>query len=160
MFPTARVLAAVVAAALATSSLSCGQPSGTRQITVREKVRAVTFVHSTGSSRGERLATGDRVITTQALSDERGKRVGTLYADCANVGPPAEVFQAMLSCTATYRLADGDVVSEGVVRLGAGQAARAPIVGGTRAYRTARGEVTAGKPVKGYDSVDVLRVAQ
>jgi hypothetical protein len=33
-----------------------------------------------------------------------------------------------------------------------------PIVGGSGAYRGASGVVSTGKPVKGFDSVDVLRL--
>jgi len=39
--------------------------------------------------RVERLATGDRVLK-QALSDESGHALETLFTDCANVGPPAQ----------------------------------------------------------------------
>jgi len=43
-------------------------------------------------------------------------------------------------------------------RLGAGATAGFPIVGGSGAYRGAHGEVSAGPPTKGFDSVDMLHV--
>jgi hypothetical protein len=53
---------------------------------------------------------------------------------------------------------DGEVVSAGVVRLSDGPATRFPIVGGSGAYRGAQGEITAGAPVKGFDTVNVLHL--
>ena len=105
-----------------------------------------------------RLATGDRVLTRQALYDSGRRARGTLFTDCANVGAPAPVFRATLQCTSTYRFHDGEVVSAGGVRLGAGATAGFPRVGGSGAYRGAHGEVSAGPSIKGFDSVDVLHV--
>jgi hypothetical protein len=152
------VAVVVAIAAVAIPALTSAQTDGTRDVTVREKVRAVKFVHVNPSSRGERLAMGDRVLTRQALLDENGGALGTLFTDCANVGRRAEVFKATLQCTSTYRLKDGEIVSTGVVRLGSTQGLEFPIVGGSGAYRGAHGQVTPGAPVKGYDSVDVLHL--
>ena len=136
---------------------SDAQTSGPREITVREKLRAIEFVHHKRSTRRDRLDMGDRVLTQQALFNESDARVGTLFTDCVNVGHKAAVFRAVLQCTATYRFRDGQVVASGVVRLSDRRAA-APIVGGRGAYRGASGEVRAGAPVRGYDSVDVLQL--
>jgi hypothetical protein len=65
----------------------------------------------------------------------------------------ARVFAATLQCVASYLFADGQVVLTGVLHVGTS----APVVGGSGAYRGARGEVTTAKPVNGYD-VDVLHL--
>jgi len=159
-FRTKTVAAAALAATTAAVALPAlgGAQTGDREITAREKVRSVKFVHQKRTTKGERLATGDRVLTRQAIFNAGGKASGTLFTDCANVGKAAAVFKATLQCTLTYRFGDGQIVSAGVVRLGSGGVAAAfPIVGGTGAYKGVRGEAKAGAPVKGFDSVDVLR---
>lgn len=145
-----------LAAGAAIPALTGAQAPGGREITVRDKVRSVQFIHARASTKGDRLATGDRVLTRQALFDTANKPIGTLFTDCANLGPRAQVFKATLQCTVTYRFGDGQVVAAGLVSFKPG--AQTPIVGGTGAYRLARGEVEAGAPVKGYESVDVLRL--
>ena len=154
------LIAAVLAlsAAVAIPALTSAQTVGEREITVREKVRGAKFVHVNRSRRGERLAQGDRVLTRQALFADDGRAVGTLFTDCANVGRAADVFKATLQCVSTYRFKDGEVVSAGVAVLSAGGTIRFPIVGGSGAYRGAHGEVTSGKPAKGYQGSDVLHL--
>ena len=153
-------IAAVLAlsAAVAIPALTSAQTVGAREIAVLEKVRAATFVHAKRSTRGERLRPGDRVLTRQALFAADGSAVGMLFTDCANVGRAAEVFKATLQCVSTYRFKDGEVVSAGVAVLSAGGTIRFPIVGGSGAYRGAHGEVTSGKPAKGYQSSDALHL--
>jgi hypothetical protein len=162
MFTPIRAIsvAAVLAlsAAVAIPAFTTAQTVGAREIAVREKVRAVKFVHAKQSTRGEHLAQGDRVLTRQALFAENGTAVGTLFTDCVNVGRAAEVFEATLQCVSTYRFKDGEVVGTGVVVLSTGGTIRFPIVGGSGAYRGAHGEVTSGKPAKGYQGADVLRL--
>jgi len=154
---SAAVLGAVVVAA-AVPALTGAQSGGPRDITVLNKVRSARFVHANPAAHGERLAPGDRVLTRQSLVRQDRRPAGTLFTDCSNVGRAAPVFKATLQCTSTYRLAGGDIVSAGVVRLSAGADAAFPIVGGSGAYRGAKGEVTTGTPVKGFDSVDVLHL--
>jgi hypothetical protein len=159
--PTKAILIAavlVLSAAVAIPALTSAQTVGGREIAVREKVRSAKFVHINPSARGERLAQGDRVLTRQALFAEDGSAVGTLFTDCANVGRAADVFKATLQCVSTYRFKDGEVVSAGVVVLSAGGTIEFPIVGGSGAYRGAHGEVTPGKPAKGYQGSEVLRL--
>ena len=50
------------------------------------------------------------------------------------------------------------VVASGVARLAAARGTRIPIVGGAGAYRLAGGDLEAARPVRGYDSVDVLHL--
>jgi hypothetical protein len=102
-----------------------GAQTGDREITAREKVRSVRIVHQKRTTKGERLATGDRVLTRQAIFNAGGKASGTLFTDCANVGKTAAVFKATLQCTLTYRFGDGQIVSAGVVRLGSSGVAAA-----------------------------------
>jgi hypothetical protein len=147
-----------VSAAVAIPAFTSAQSVGTRDIAVLEKVRAATFVHAKRSTRGERLAPGDRVLTRQALFAADGRAVGKLFTDCANVGRAANVFKATLQCVSTYRFKDGEVVSAGVVVLSTGGTIRFPIVGGSGAYRGAHGEVTAGQPPSGYQGADVLHL--
>jgi hypothetical protein len=156
------VLAATVAALTATvaiPALSDAQDAAARDITVHEKVLGVTFVQQKKSTGEDRLAPGDRVLTRQALSNDAGRRIGTLSTDCVNVGGrTAPVFSATLQCTSTYALRDGQIVAAGVVRLDRPGAAGLPIAGGSGAYRTARGEVTAGTPSKPRETVAILHV--
>jgi hypothetical protein len=156
--PVTAAAAAALAAAIAIPTLSGAQTNGAREITVREKVRAVQFVHAKSSTKGERLARGDRVITNQALFDASNHGLGTLFTDCVNAGSTAPVFKAALQCTSTYRLADGQLVSAGIVKLDAGAVAGFPIVGGSGAYKAASGQITPGAPVNGYQGVDVLHL--
>ena len=149
-------LAIVAAGAVALPALASAQSSGARDTTVREKVQSIRFVHQQRSTKGDRLATGDRLLTRQHLFDDANHAIGTLFTDCVNVGAAARVFAATLQCTATYRFADGQLVLTGVLHVGTAGTS-APIVGGSGAYRGARGEVTTGKPEKGYD-IDVLHL--
>jgi hypothetical protein len=151
----AAALAALAAAAI--PGLTAANGSSGRDITVREKLADVAFVH-TGSARGERLAMGDRVITRQAMFDTNDRRLGTLMTDCVNTGSTAQVFKAALQCVSTYRFKGGQVVGAGAVRLADGPANTFPIVGGSGAYRGASGQIEAGAPVPGYESVDVLHL--
>lgn len=154
------VALATLAAAIAVPTLtSSAQTPASVDITVRDKIKAVVFVHAKPTTRGERLATGDRVITRQGMFDERDAPIGTLTTDCVNVGATAPVFKATLQCTSIYRFRDGQIVSAGVVKLDSAKSAPFPIVGGSGAYTSASGDITAGKPVKGYDTVDVLHLA-
>jgi hypothetical protein len=148
---------AALAAGAAIPALTGAQDPGGREIVVREKLRALQFVHAKASTKGDRLAMGDRVVTRQALFNTSNKPIGTLFTDCSNLGPAAPVFKATLQCTVTYRFRDGQIVAAGQADLKPGE--RVPIIGGTGAYSLARGEVQTARPVKGYDSVDVLHLA-
>ncbi len=107
-FKTKTVAAAALAATTAAVALPAlgGAQTGDREITAREKVRSVKFVHQKRTTKGERLATGDRVLTRQGIFNAGGKASGTLFTDCANVGKAAAVFKATLQCTSTYRFGD------------------------------------------------------
>jgi hypothetical protein len=144
-----------LASAAAIPALSGAQVPG-RDITVLEKVQSVRFVHVSRTAPGTRTALGDRVITRQAMFDTGRHPSGTLYTDCVAVGPPASLFKATLQCTATFRFADGQVMIEGVNRIGG--TAPVAITGGSGAYEGAHGQLTSGAPLKGFDTVDVLHL--
>jgi hypothetical protein len=146
---------AVAAGAIAVPALTSAQSSGGRDITVREKVQSIRFVHQKPTKTDDRLATGDHVLTRQRLFDEGNKAIGTLFTDCVNVGGPAPIFSATLQCTASYRFADGQLVATGLFAVGQ-VGASTPLVG-SGAYQGLQGEVTSGKPGKGFD-VDVLHL--
>jgi hypothetical protein len=150
--------ATAVTATIAVPALTTAQSTTAREIVVREKVQSLTFVQHSSRTKGDRRVMGDRVLIRQALFDADSKRIGTLYTDCVNVGGPARVFAATLQCTASYRFADGQFSTVGAIRLGGALGSSATPIAGSGAYRGQRGEVASTKPVKGYDSVDVLRI--
>jgi hypothetical protein len=152
------VLALVAAAAVAVPALTSAQSTGARDIAVREKVTWVRFLHQKTSTRGDRMLTGDRVLTYQRLYNESAKRIGTLYTDCVNVGSAAHVYKATLLCTASYRLTEGQFATIGAIRLGGRPGASPTPIIGSGAYRGQHGEVASAPPVKGYESVDVLHI--
>lgn len=148
--------AAIAAAALIVPTASSGKNGG-RTVVVREKVRSVTTVHHSPATKGQALATGDVVLTRQGMFAKSGRSLGTLYTDCTNVGPTAAVFAATLQCTATYRFAAGELIAVGILQLAPGTGSLT-ILGGTGVYLGARGSITSGPPVKGYDTVDRLNL--
>jgi len=150
---------AATAAAVALPALTGAQsPSADREIVVREKVESLRFVRQSGKTKADRMAMGDRVLTRQALYDASDKRIGRLVTDCAKVGGGAHVFQATLLCTASYRFADGQFATAGQIRLASPPGTSPTPIVGSGAYRGQHGEVASTKGVKGYDSVDVLRI--
>jgi hypothetical protein len=99
------------------------------------------------------------VLTRQALLDRAGSSLGVLTTDCVNVGAKtAPFFAARLHCVSNYAFADGQIVAAGSVRLDRSKAVRFPIVGGSGAYKSARGEITPGEASKPHESVSVLHV--
>ena len=157
--PLAVLVSAAVAGGVAVPALTGAQStSGAREIVVREKVKDVRFVRQSTKTKGDRMAMGDRVLTRQLLFDNADKQIGTLYTDCTKVGGATKVFDAVLLCTASYRFADGQFATTGAIRLGGKPGSSATPIAGSGAYRGQRGEVASAPPVKGYESVDVLRI--
>lgn len=83
---------------------------------------------------------GDGVITRQAMTDARHKKLGTLNTDCKNIGTKAQVFKAALQCVTTHRFADGEIVAAGVATISDPKASF-PILGGSGAYTGASGTI-------------------
>lgn len=146
---------ASLAAAIAIPAIS-SEAQTSRDITLREKVEAVNIDDIKPASKKQSLSQGDRVTTRQTLFDASNRRIGTLYTDCVNVGPTAQLFKATLQCEGTYRFSDGQVEIAGVARIAPGE--RFSITGGTGAYKGVAGEGETAAPVKGYDSVDILHL--
>ena len=151
------IIALIVAAAGAAAipALTGAQATGARDVTVLMKVVGGFEVKH---GKGAKLATGDSLAIRLNVFDTGGARIGSAYTDCTNVGPRARAENAVLQCTQTYKLRDGQVVTSGVVRFTALDDLQIPIVGGSGAYRGASGQVGSGTPVDGYDSVDVLQL--
>jgi hypothetical protein len=160
---TSKVLMAVAvvttAIAVAVPALTGAQATGgARDITVLMKFRGASQTQHSDRPKGDMLAPGDALTVRFAMFSADGAAVGTVYADCVNVGPKARSQKATLQCTQTYRFNDGQVVAQGVVNFSRLDGLAIPIVGGSGAYRSASGVLGAGKPVKGYDSVDILHL--
>ena len=155
---TRTIVAATLAAATAAAAipaLTGAQTTGPRELTLRGKVISGAEVRH---GRGRALAPGDAIVVRLAFSDASGASAGTAYSECTNVGPRARAERARLQCIQTYDLRDGQIVTTGVVRFSDGADLQIPIVGGSGAYRGASGHVTAGAPVGGFDTVDVLHL--
>lgn len=149
--------AAGAAALVAVPTIGTGQAPAGRDIVVREKVLAIGMNDVAPTSKKGRLSIGDTVVTRQSLRDVGGARIGTLFTNCAGVGPTAPLLSATLLCTTTYRFGDGQIVAMGVTRLSPG--GRLTIVGGSGAYASARGEVEFAAPMRGDDSQDIIHLA-
>ena len=154
IFAGAVALAAVIAVPALTTAQA---PVGTT-ITVQEKVQTVVQDDVAPKSRRGRVSAGDRLITRQSLFDADKRRLGTLYTDCTSVGPAGSFPRLMVLCTATYKFGDGQVVAVGATRFD-DAVPEFPIVGGTGAYRGARGTVKMVKPMHGYDGADAITIS-
>jgi hypothetical protein len=107
-----------------------------KRIQVTSEVVQTTF---TGNPTSPQL--GDQHITNVDLFDESHLRVGTGVGSCTIVSiPPLDIFE---QCLLTAVFAEGHIIFGGVAPLVAvGVTARFGILGGTDAFRKARGEVT------------------
>lgn len=149
--------AVALATAMAVPALTGASPAPTT-ITVQEKVQAVVNDDIAPKSKKDNVSLGDRLVTRQALFDASKKRVGTLYTDCAGVGPTKPLFSgATLLCTLSYRFTNGQIVAAGMAKLNGGL--EVPIVAGTGAYAGAHGSIKAAQPAKGFDSADVITIS-
>lgn len=150
--------AVALSAAIAVPALTSAQSTADRTITANEKVQAVTKDDLAPKSR-TRVSLGDRLLSRQSMFDSTGKRTGTLYTDCAGVGPTRRLqgrTSVALLCTAAYTFSDGQILTGGRFSLdGKGVLA---ITGGTGAYTGARGSVRSARPAKGFDSTDVITI--
>jgi uncharacterized protein (UPF0261 family) len=148
---------AAIAGAAAIPSLGGAQPPAGSELTLKLKVVGSAPITHGRKAGGSKLPAGDGMIIRLKVFDAAGAPVGRAYTECTNVGRKAASFDATLQCTQTYDLADGQIVSAGVIRFSELADAKTAIVGGSGAYRGAKGELVAGPPAAGFDSVDVLR---
>lgn len=147
---------AAMTAATALPALTGAQTTDAREITVRMKVTA--GAQAQHGKKGETLATGDSVLVRLKMSSAAGAALGTAYTECVNVGTRAKGERATLQCMQTYKFKDGQIVTAGIVNFSQLNGLSIPIIGGSGAYRGATGHLTAGAPVRGFDSVDVLHL--
>jgi len=153
----AMVVVGAIAGATAIPALTGAQTNGAREITVRMKVRDGTEIHHAKRPKGDKPAPGDAVIIRLKMFSPTGTAIGSAYTECVKVGR-AGGLRAPLQCMQTYNFRDGQIVTAGVVRFSDLESISIPIVGGSGAYRGASGQLTAGEPVKGFASVDVLHL--
>ncbi len=150
-------IATALAGAAAVPALTTAQSPTARTITVQEANVQVAMDDVAPKSRGNRVSLGDRLTTRQSLFNASKARIGTLYTDCTSVGPTAQIFNgALLLCTLSYRFADGQISASGVFSLT--KSIPVPITGGTGAYAGAEGTIAPAKPLKGYDSADLITI--
>jgi hypothetical protein len=152
------VVVGAIAAATAIPALTGAQTSAAQEITVRMKVRGGTEIHHGKRAKSDKLATGDAVLVRLKMFSPGGDPLGSAYTECVNVGAKASGIKATLQCVQTYNFKDGQIVTAGVARFSELENLSIPIVGGSGTYRGARGHLTAGEPVEGFDSVDVLHL--
>ena len=151
----ASVLAIAAVTAATIPALTGAQAPGPRDVTLQMKLLNGAEVKH---GKGGKLASGDELAVRLAAFDTSGKRVGSAYLQCTNIGPKAVSARAWLQCMQTYTFADGQIVTAGVFRIVDADQLNVAVVGGSGAYVGVSGSLTAGAPVQGYDSVDVLHL--
>ena len=150
---------AVACAAAAVPALTGAQAPapGPRDVTVLMKVQAGHEVAHAKKPKGK-MSPGDQLIVRLAMFNTSGARVGSAYLSCVGVGKKAPAAVATQQCTQTYEFKDGQIVASGIVRFNQIEKLSVAIAGGSGAYKGASGDITSGKPAKGYDSVDILHL--
>jgi hypothetical protein len=95
-----------------------------------------TFVDTgpPGFSSGDLYVFSDRVFAESAPATQ----IGMVDGRCVLIDPAAFRFD----CSTTGHLADGDIVGSGTITLVQGTTSTLAVVGGTRAYAAARGDIT------------------
>lgn len=153
-----RAAAAMVAVAGATALPASAATAATRHvITFQEPAPRVAALDLPPKSKAnaETVSLGDILTVTSPLETAAHKRIGLFGGQCTALGDGA-LTKTPLLCRAVYRLGGGQIVTEGVMTLGATNLA---IVGGSGRYAEARGLVTPGKPAKGFQEADKLTIA-
>lgn len=139
---TRQRLLTLVVLGLAVSVVSTLGEAASRRFRVTAEI-----VQSTFTGDPDRPQLGDRSIFNVDLVDKSGARVGTVGASCTIISvPPLDTSD---ECLFTAVLAKGQLIFGGVgpaaavVRAGeVGTTVQRGILGGTGAFRTARGEVS------------------
>jgi hypothetical protein len=99
----------------------------------------------------EGLRIGDRVTSRGPLVDAQGERVGSAYMDCV-VMRRLTTGQGLYRCSYLLKLPDGDLDMQGLDPHGVSVSAFA-VMGGTGAYRTARGDAVFTDSASGTEMV-------
>jgi hypothetical protein len=160
------VVATVVAAgALIVATSGGAQAPGATALTVFEDVAhgSEQFVDNVPrspsanpDSRRFRLSAGDAIaVRAPLLNGRRGTRIGTLYAH-ATVASGARFENAVLLVHGTLNLAGGQISIAGSIRDQLSN--RVAVVGGTGAYRGARGHLTSTDLDGGKAARDVIEL--
>jgi hypothetical protein len=88
------------------------------------------------------LRLGDRVAARGRLVNaNESERVGTAYFECLVQRRIVGLSQGLYNCTYVLKLADGDIILQGLDPRGEG-ASEFAVLGGTGAYGTATGDAT------------------
>jgi allene oxide cyclase-like protein len=123
-------LLTLVVLGLAVASTLC--EAQTERIHVTAEVVQQTFTGDPAN-----LQIGDRLITSVDLFDDTHTKVGTGVGVCTLVSPS----EGLQQCLLTAAFAEGHIIVGGLAPLPeAGAVAQLGILGGTEAFRTARGE--------------------
>lgn len=159
-FTSSGLLALATAAALAGGAGSgilglAGAAPSHRSITFQEPNPQVVKndVPPTSSST---LSLGDELTITGPLENPQHKHLGTFAGLCTALGA-GPLFTTPLECHGVYKVADGQIVAEGIMTIAHVDLA---IVGGSGAYTGARGTVSPGKPTKGFSDADKLTIVK
>lgn len=93
---------------------------------------------------GERasISMGDEFVVRSGLTNEAGRRVGTLHAHCHATRGGRNFAGAFFHCTGTFVLRDGLLSLDTAFSGDETGTARVSITGGTGAYEGARGSIT------------------
>jgi hypothetical protein len=155
------IVAALAAAvgAFAVANVFAGS-AGERTIRLVERGGTFGFVDNppTGNSRTKLISAGDFSAGTAKLYDETGKRAGSLHIVCIATVSGAEV-QAKFQCNGTVQLADGTLSLSALSERRSDQDVdHISVVGGTGAYRGARGTMTTTPRSSGDTSDDVIHL--
>ena len=145
------VCAAAGAALLAAPGRA--QESGTTYTITTLKTRGSVWIAGGGKTmKPGRLNPGNRLLETNEVRRDDG--VKGVFVGTAMVASPRSVAaqRAVAMMRGVYRFGDGDLYVDGFVRF-AGPSATGVVVGGTGAYRGARGTVAL---MEGKDVVELL----
>ena len=147
------------AVGLASSSHATGQARhGVQVIQLTTATAQEAFVDAAPSD----FSVGDSYVFSEDVF-KGSKRIGDAGAECTTVRIDKDV--AVVKCSETYRLPDGQILAEGLISfdpaVGGGSAQFTwAITGGTGAYRTARGEVNVVETNAGANSTLEFRIAR
>ena len=160
LIAAAAAAAAVAVTALAVTDVAPADTSGLkRTITFQETQPRVALddIPPRAKSPGATVSLGDRLIITGPIFTTTHKRLGTISGDCSATGS-GPLPKVALLCTVAYQTHSGQIVANGMLKLGTSSVL--PIVGGTGAYAPGRGTVTTDvKPAKGFSEADRITLS-
>ena len=122
-------------------SNATGGPDNSAHPRVLKLISRATAINNLVDTGPSGLSTGDLyVFSDQVFSASApDTQIGTLDGRCVLIDPSGFRFD----CSFTGKLQDGDILAAGTLTLVEGSTSLVGVVGGTGAYRNARGEVSA-----------------